>query len=229
MASIVPCSPISWNSRHNAPPLPGKQGSPWSQPVESRGLLSALLKNKRCNWYRFINRNWYMPGKFWYQMLQSWLVICRRKRRGCNSHCFKFSGNGQNGGMYMNIYCGNRIGNLIYAKSKHIVGAPLASLSVKYRIDRTTYSIENSHCTAYFANKEKQIWILFFPPLKQIGLNSKWKKKTSSLFRKHTETPIAWKSQIAGSQGSCKICMNYILLFSLLIFFTWDAEYFLLH
>lgn len=81
-ASIVPCSPISWNSRHNASPLPGKQGSPLSQPVESRGLLSALLKNKRCNWHRFINRNWYMPGRFWYQMLQSWLVICMRKRRG---------------------------------------------------------------------------------------------------------------------------------------------------
>lgn len=76
------CSPISWNSRHNAPPLPGKQGSPLSQPVESRGLLSALLKNKRYNWHRFINRNWYMPGEFWYQMLQSWLVICMRKRRG---------------------------------------------------------------------------------------------------------------------------------------------------
>lgn len=57
----------------------------------------------------------------------------------------------------MYIYCGNRIGNLIYAKSKHIVGAPLASLSVKYRIDRITYSIENSHCTTYFANKKKQI------------------------------------------------------------------------
>lgn len=50
-------------------------------------------------------------------------------------------------------------------------------------------------------------------------LNSKWKKKISSLFRKHTETPIAQKPQIiAGSQVSCKIRMNYIL-FSVLIFF----------
>lgn len=90
-------------------------------------------------------------------MFQSWLVMSMRKRRGgVTSRCFKFSGNGQNGGMNMYIYCGNRIGNQ-YAKSKHVVGAPLASLSIKYRIDRTTYGIENSHCKAYFANKEKQI------------------------------------------------------------------------
>lgn len=81
-----------------------------------------------------------------------------RKRRGVTLTVLNFQEMVRmGGGMYMYIYCGNRIGNLIYAKSKHIVGAPLASLSVKYRIDRITYSIENSHCTTYFANKKKQI------------------------------------------------------------------------
>lgn len=81
------------------------------------------------------------------------MICVYAKEKEGTSHCFKFSGNGQEWGGG----CTCRTGNLICAKSKYIVGAPLASLSIKYRIDRTTYSIENSHCKASFANKEKQI------------------------------------------------------------------------
>lgn len=63
----------------------------------------------------------------------------------------------------------NRIGNI--CKSEYIVGAPFASLSLKHRIDRTTYSIENSHLKGLFTNKEKQIQIFSHP--KQMELSSK--------------------------------------------------------
>lgn len=79
-----------------------------------------------------------------------------KKKKGI-FHCFKFAEMVGMGGIYICLYCRNGIGNLIYTRSEYIVGAPFASLLIKHRIDRTTYSIENSHPKAYFANKEKQI------------------------------------------------------------------------
>lgn len=55
-------------------------------------------------------------------------------------------------------------GNPTYAKTEYIVGVPLGSLSIKHRMDRTIYSMENSHPKAYFANNEKQTQIFFFSP-----------------------------------------------------------------
>lgn len=84
------------------------------------------------------------------------------KEKEGTSHCFKFA-EMVGMGIYKHICIYVYIMIMEYnwksniCKSEYIVGAPFASLSIKHRIDRTTYSIENSHPKAYFANKEKQI------------------------------------------------------------------------
>lgn len=157
-------------------------------------------------------------------MLQSWLVISMRKRRGRLSLAvLNFQEMVRMGGWTCTYIVGIELETSKRKKQAHSWSStclpPNKIQNWQDHLRHRKQPLSGLFCK----QRETDMNLPFFPPLKQIELNSKWKKKPSSLFRKHTETPIAQKSQIiAGSQGSCKICMHYVLLFSLLIFvFFW--------